>query len=177
MTIEGISAADPVLGQTTGGAPTPEALDKTAFMELLVAQLENQDPLEPTNNEEFVAQLATFSSLEQLENLNDGILTMVLLQQSNALMSHLSEGSALIGKTVGWTDPTSGVSGSGVVDSVKVLDGAAYLKINGVDVPLVDVTEVLSGGAPTSPDPTGTGTGDDDSGDGSTNTTDDGSQQ
>lgn len=118
-------------------------LDKDAFMTLLVTQLKNQDPLEPTKNEEFVAQLANFSSLEQMELLNENVVSMVLLNQSNALMDQLTSSSALIGQNVSYTEPTLGTALSGTVSSVKVTDGAAVLNIDGRDVPLTSVTEVL----------------------------------
>ena len=140
MDIPGIAATDPAFG--AGSSLPTQELDKNAFMELLVSQLKNQDPLDPASNEDFIAQLASFSSLEQLENLNDNVLGMVLLNQSNALMSQLTQGSALIGKTVGWTDPATGTSGSGVVDAIKVKDGIAFLSIGGTDIPLLDVTDV-----------------------------------
>ena len=50
---------------------------KTQFLSLLVAQLKNQDPMNPVDNQEFVAQLATFSSLEQLITINEGIEKVV----------------------------------------------------------------------------------------------------
>ena len=70
----------------TGGV-----LGKEAFMNLLVTQLTHQDPLEPMENTEFVAQLAQFSSLEQLWNVNGNLQANVLLTQSlqNSLMSGL----------------------------------------------------------------------------------------
>lgn len=63
-----------VYGSNTGGVDktkkADEAMGKDAFLKLLVTQLENQDPLNPTDNTEFVAQLAQFSSLEGIQNLN-----------------------------------------------------------------------------------------------------------
>ncbi len=52
-------------------------IGETEFLKLLVAQLQNQDPLEPVKNEEFVAQLATFSSLEQLISINKAVTKLV----------------------------------------------------------------------------------------------------
>ena len=52
------------------------ALGKDAFLTLLVAQMENQDPLNPMEGTEFTAQLAQYSSLEQLYNVNDNLLTI-----------------------------------------------------------------------------------------------------
>jgi flagellar basal-body rod modification protein FlgD len=124
-----------------------QELDQAAFMELLVTQLENQDPLEPMNNENFIAQLASFSSLEQLESLNGNIMAMIALNQSNALLAQMTQGSALIGKQVSWIDPVSGASSIGTVDSVKIEQGIAFLSIDGEAVPMVNVTEIL-GDAP-----------------------------
>ncbi len=47
------------------------------FLELLVAQLQNQDPMNPVDNQQFIAQLATFSSLEQLISINQGVSKLV----------------------------------------------------------------------------------------------------
>ncbi|MEW6073622.1 MAG: flagellar hook capping FlgD N-terminal domain-containing protein [Planctomycetota bacterium] len=143
MYIPGIDATDQVFGTQDTYATTE--LDQGAFMELLVTQLEHQDPLEPVPNEDFIAQLATFSSLEELESLNQNIVAMIALNQSNALLSQLTQASALIGKTVAWVDPTTGEPGTGTVDSVKIVDGLAVLSIGGEDIPLATVTEVLGG--------------------------------
>ena len=48
-------------------------LDKNAFLELLITQLRYQDPLKPSDNGEFLAQMAQFTSLEQVQNINEGI--------------------------------------------------------------------------------------------------------
>jgi len=125
----------------------PGELDKNAFLKLLVQQMKNQDPLEPQANGEFIAQLANFSSLEQMQTLNENVVTLALLQQSNALMEQLTQSSALIGQTVVYGDTAQ----TGTVNSVKIQDGLAVLNIGGTDVPLADVTEVLGS------DPTSTG--------------------
>jgi flagellar basal-body rod modification protein FlgD len=146
MDIPGISANDPsFLPANPFGA---QGLDRDAFMRLLVTQLQNQDPLEPLQNEEFVAQLANFSSLEQLQTLNQNVVGMIALNQSNALLSQLTQSSALIGQEVSWQDPTTSASSSGVVERVKIVDGLALLEIEGTDVPLAAVTEVLGAPAP-----------------------------
>lgn len=136
------------------GASGSQELNQNAFMELLVTQLENQDPLNPVQNEDFVAQLATFSSLSELEQLNESIVAMISLNQSNALLSQLTQGSALIGQEVQWTDPESGETRVGVVDTVRIEEGLAILRIEGEDVPLaaIDVINGEPGSADTGSD-------------------------
>jgi len=140
MAISGISSSDPLAGLT--GAANKN-LDKNAFMKLLVSQLQHQDPMSPVANEDFVAQLATFSSLEQLEGLNQNVVAEIALNQSNALLSQLTQSSALIGKQVTWQGSDTDAPQSGTVESVKIVDGLAVLRIDGKDVPLASVTEVL----------------------------------
>ena len=79
---------------STGAAGS--ALGKDAFLQLLVTQLKNQNPLEPQGNGEFVAQLAQFSSLEGITNLNDSVSTI-----TNALASSQAlQASSLVGRSV-----------------------------------------------------------------------------
>jgi flagellar basal-body rod modification protein FlgD len=69
----------------------PGQLDRDAFLHLLITQLENQDPMSPLQDHEFVAQLATFSSLEQLESISGSLQASLLVDQSvnNALATNL----------------------------------------------------------------------------------------
>jgi len=111
----------------TGGA-----LGKDDFMKILVAQLSNQNPLEPTNDTEFIAQLAQFSSLEQMQSLNQGFAR--------------SQAYSLIGKTVYVNneaeDGTLDVI-YGKVDGVVRKDGMDYIVVNDEHYTVDDVTGVL----------------------------------
>ena len=80
--------------QTAGGATNQ--LDRDAFLNLLITQLQNQDPLNPTDSTEFTAQLAQFSSLEQLGNVNDNLKQ---LQNFQASINN-SQAVSLIGKEI-----------------------------------------------------------------------------
>jgi flagellar basal-body rod modification protein FlgD len=72
------AAADPATNSAGGNAvSTAEVVSKDEFLKLLVAQLQNQDPLSPLQGDAFVAQLATFSSLEQLVSINSNIGKLV----------------------------------------------------------------------------------------------------
>ena len=140
MSIQGISNntsyADAVGGSEMG---------KEAFMELLVQQLKNQDPMSPMDNDKFIAQLTQLSELEGIQNLNENMVGLAMLQQGNALMSQITQSSALIGKDVTYFNPETGEERSGAVQSVKIEDGAAVLNIDGFDVPLGSIMEITNG--------------------------------
>jgi flagellar basal-body rod modification protein FlgD len=75
-TVNGVGATntDPAPANTSNSSSASSAqVSKTEFLELLVAQLKNQDPMNPINNEQFLTQLATFSSLEQLVSINAAV--------------------------------------------------------------------------------------------------------
>ncbi|MBI5364258.1 MAG: hypothetical protein HZA53_13850 [Planctomycetes bacterium] len=151
MPIDGINSSDPI--STASRATTAsgsQELGRDSFMTLLVQQMKNQDPMAPMDNQEFIAQLAQFSSLEQMQKVNDNLLGLAVLQQSNALMSQLTQSSALIGKDVRYVDPATNTSATGVVSTVKIQDGLAVLNIGGQDIPLGNVTEVLGAAGATS---------------------------
>jgi len=87
----------------TGPAAAPAAskdIDKNAFLKLLVTQLEHQDPMDPSSPEQFAAQLAQFSSLEQLTNLNQLLSAQATANAQNTLATTTSLGASLVGKDV-----------------------------------------------------------------------------
>ncbi len=108
-----------VTEKTTASAKDGSNLDKDAFLQLLVAQMKYQDPLEPTSNTEYISQLATFSELEEMQNVS------ATMEKSRA--------SSLVGEYVfmNVTD-SSGVTTypEGVVDYVVFQGGKTYLSIN-----------------------------------------------
>lgn len=95
------------------------SLDKDAFLQLLVAQMKYQDPLEPTSNTEYISQLATFSELEEMQNLTSGMT----LQRASALV-----GQYCFMKV---TDSSGNTTHpEGYVDYVVYENNKAYLSIN-----------------------------------------------
>ena len=96
-----------------------DALDKDAFLQLLVTQMQYQDPLDPQDNSEYVAQLAQFSSLEQMTNVYKSIeevSQMVSNIDTSVLVGQLS---SMIGKDIAWENETvqTDASGKAVVDA------------------------------------------------------------
>ena len=84
------------IGGQQADASVKKSLGKDEFLRLLIAQLKNQDPLSPMENTEFTAQMAQFSSLEQLFNVNDNLES---LQTLNAAVAN-TQALALIGKQI-----------------------------------------------------------------------------
>ncbi|NQZ70171.1 MAG: flagellar biosynthesis protein FlgD [Lentisphaeria bacterium] len=119
MEIQAIDGS--MTGPTALATQADEVLSKTDFLKLLVAQMKNQDPMDPVSNTEYVAQLTSFSSLEQLQNLNKTITEMTASNQ-------LGSGAGLIGKHV--TLFSGGVSAEGSVDKVRVLEGKLEVFVN-----------------------------------------------
>lgn len=112
--------------KTATGTPTPSKtqVDYNSFLKLLVAQMKNQDPTKPMDSTQYVAQLATFSQVEQSVQMNTR-LDQIL--QGSAL----AQADALIGRTV--TSPDGKTSG--VVAEVRLFkDGVVAVLTDGKQV-------------------------------------------
>src|SRR6056297_2956203 len=94
MEINGISQA--LAGNAQSAAGANGELGKNEFLQLLVAQLQNQDPINPMEGTEFATQLAQFNSVEQLINMNSGIQNLTQMQEvmSNGLNNSLASSLA-----------------------------------------------------------------------------------
>jgi len=108
-------------GGSTAAKPASNELGKTAFLDLMVAQLKNQSPLNPAENTEFVAQLAQFSSVESLDNLNTKFDTFANDFQSNQAL----QASSLVGRTVTVPGTKAELPVNGVVSGVVKMDQAS----------------------------------------------------
>ena len=118
------------LASATNSATGNKALGKDAFLQLLVTQLKNQNPLEPQDNGEFVAQLAQFSSLEGITTLNDTVSGLA----SNYNSSQALQASSLVGRSV------IAPSDKAVVDTSKSFSGTIAVPAS-VDPVKVKITD------------------------------------
>ncbi len=113
---------------------TNSELGKEAFLKILIAQLSNQDPLDPLKDKDFIAQMAQFSTLEQMTNMNKSI------EQMNAV----TKGSAVnyIGRVVEYLDD-EGLSTYGTVAYVRFdTSGVILTTTEEIEIPLEKVVAV-----------------------------------
>lgn len=114
-----------------------QELGKDQFLSILITQLRHQDPLQPMQDREFIAQMAQFTSLEQLMNINT---------QLTAMSQSLGAASSLIGKQISWMvkpeDGSESVMKSGIVDSIMVREGIHYAKVGDSEVSLDQIVKI-----------------------------------
>ena len=120
-------------GRNVGGV-----MGKNDFLMLLAAQLRHQDPLNPQSDAEFASQLAQFSSLEQMQNMNESLLAMADYQAYSLV------GKYVIAETfMEFEGIMQKVQIPGIVDSVFTMNGMKYAQIGDYAVPLSAITEVF----------------------------------
>ena len=117
-----------------------KSLGKQDFLKLLMAQLQNQDPMKPMDDTQMIAQMAQFSALEASQQLN------ATMQTSNNMQTVLQAG-ALIGKYI-QANQSDGTSTTGAVTSVGLTTTngvtSPTIQINGTDVDYSTITKVSS---------------------------------
>ncbi len=109
---------------------------KEDFLRLFVAQLKNQSPLDPLKGHEFIAQLAQFTSLEQLINLNVSFSDILKFQQ-------LLGGGELIGRNATYLGTGAGGESQGMIDGVKISDGTITVVIQNKEIPISNLTGIF----------------------------------
>ena len=118
--------------KTTTTSNSANSMDKEAFLQLLVAQMKYQDPLEPTSNTEYISQYATFSELEQMQNMS-----------ANMTLSRASE---MVGKEViveSTSDSGKTTTVQGYVEAVTYQSNKAYISIDGTLYSVDDVVQIV----------------------------------
>ncbi|MNP61828.1 flagellar basal body rod modification protein [compost metagenome] len=104
----------------------------------MIAQLQNQDPMQPLEDKEFIAQMAQFTSVEQLMNISSQLTT---LNQS------LGSVSGLIGKDISWIDSSENSNSeilTGIVNSIVVRDGVQYATVGDAAIPVNLILEIAN---------------------------------
>jgi len=124
----------PTTSQTIGAVPAASTqnatlLGKDDFLKLLIAQLQNQDPLNPLSNDQFITQSAQFSTVEALQNIQKSLNTM----STNSGSSAVAAGTALLGRSVVAT--SAGFNYAGATVSLPFTLGS------GLDGGLVEISD------------------------------------
>ena len=125
------------------GAPPQNELGRDAFLQLLVEQLSNQDPLEPMDNSQMIAQLAQFSSLEQMEQFNGNLTEGFDFLNGNVDQLNFISAQGLLGKFVEGLD-AEGKLHSGLVESVHLDGSIVVLTVDGKPMPMSGVIGIAT---------------------------------
>lgn len=117
----------------------PDQLDKHDFLRLLTVQLRYQDPVDPIKDQDFIAQMAQFTSLEQIQNLSVQLERFVDSQMGVTLMG---QATAVLGKSVTVYDAESDQYLRGIVESIQVSEGVPKVVVGGNSFSVLDIAEV-----------------------------------
>ena len=140
ITVDGITQDAAEYAELHKVVKKNDDLDKDAFLQLLVAQMKYQDPLDPQDNSAFVAELAQFSALEQMTNVANNLDSLSTIVNGMSSSVNIRQLSSMIGMKVDWTVETGEVDeeGNPVTQSLTGL-------ISGVNIddeePTVSVTD------------------------------------
>lgn len=133
------------MGTTSDNSATSlkKTLGQDDFFKLLITQLRYQNPLEPLEDQEFIAQLATFSSLEQVTNLNKQFEQMTAsMEDSLFAITSIQQATACLGNVVEYRSGEDVLSGR--VDSVRIEGGLPVLMVGETRVDLSSVVAIKS---------------------------------
>jgi flagellar basal-body rod modification protein FlgD len=129
-----VTNTQPTTSQTATTVTNPSSqLTESDFLNLLVTQLENQDPTNPESSTDFASQMAQFSSLTGMNDLNSSFGQLY--------------GVSLLGTYVQATDPSTNTNYSGQVTGTSTSDGANYVTVNGTSIPTSWISSVSNSSA------------------------------
>lgn len=112
-------------------------LGQDQFLQLLIAQLKNQDPLSPVDDTQFITQLAQLNTVQGIQDLNASFSQQLKLQQ-------LTQGANLIGKTIDYLPDGASEIKTGKVGSVETQNGSFVLQVGADSVTLDQIQSVKS---------------------------------
>ena len=124
-----------------------DTVNQDVFLQLMITQLQNQDPLDPMDNSEFLSQQAMFSQVTTMQEMNDSLNKYgeALLNMNSSMLSYttLSQAMNIVGKEVTAIDPENkDATISGVVESVKVTDEGVLFTVGGKEININDVKTI-----------------------------------
>lgn len=123
MAVDGVSSGSNSTSQGATNA-VKNILGKDDFLKLLITQLKYQDPMEPTDNKDFIAQMAQFSSVEQMNNMANSFENLVISQDSMLRETVIGQAVNLIGRSVSVIMPADTVTGTVKDTSAKLYSQA-----------------------------------------------------
>lgn len=136
----GVSAISESSQQTT--ALGTRSLGAEDFLNLLISQLRQQDPLEPVENTEFIAQMSQLNALEQLQNLNSNFKQLIMMQQLDSYREDLAFSASLLGRLVEAINPDTGEVIKGEVQGFYQKEGAIWLQLEQGTFPVAWIEKV-----------------------------------
>lgn len=144
MALEITRTPDPMTGQAGVTRVPKRELGKDDFLILLTKQLQNQDPMNPVENTEFVAQMANFSTLEQITNMGKSLDKFL----ANSADQIRVQAMQLLGRNVTAALPDVPEPVSGPVSKVRFVDGDAVFTVDDYDVLMSQITSIDAGERP-----------------------------
>ena len=129
MAVTGVNYSSVTASDTSGTTKqkTNNELGKDDFLQLLVTQLQHQDPLAPMEDKDFIAQMAQFTSLEQMKNMNNAV--------------QITQATSYIGKQVTWAD-SQGTEQTGIVSAIRIVNSEPKVMIGETAVEMKKIMSV-----------------------------------
>ena len=128
MAVTGVNYSSGASSATgNSSTKTNNDLGKDDFLQLLVTQLQHQDPLAPMEDKEFISQMAQFTSLEQMKNMNSSV--------------QITQATSYIGKQITWAD-SQGIEQTGIVTAIRIVNNEPKVMIGETAIEMKKIMSV-----------------------------------